>query len=191
MGDSAYWRNFCMRSPRPALVRVLSAEGSNDIQIEPEQNWARLGDTIDALDPDRVELYTENEVLLRAEKRKVPRNEQYVRMPDGLHKDPEAARLMHFADLLHRAYAHSTEVAFNRIVDIVSMQQETNRELAQRAEKAERDKLRYLQELITLRGGAVAGEGEGGGLESLLQAFMGGMAQGKSVASSEPEKESE
>lgn len=189
MNESAYWRNFCMRAPRPALVRVIYGEESQDIEIDAkafesgQQSWARVGDTVAALDPDRVELYSESQTLLRADKRKVPKTDQYVRMPDGLHKDPEAARLMHFADLLHRAYQHSSEVAFNRIVDIVQMQSDNIRDLNQRADRAEKRLLDQLRENIALRAGVVqGGDGEeegGGGLNDFLSAFLSGMSSGK------------
>jgi hypothetical protein len=167
--DNAYYRNFCMRSPRPALVRVYAGEDVHDLRVDAEQNWARLGETIAALDPDKLELYSESDDLLRADKRKVSRGDQSVRIPDALHKDPETARLTHFADLLHRAYQHSTEIAFSRLSDFVSMQNEREQMLAKRLERLESKYFDALRENTELAAGAQEAE------NPLVDAFLHGM----------------
>lgn len=179
-GEAAYYRNFCMRAPRPSSVRVYAGEDTHDIRIEPDVSWARLGETIGALDPDRIELYGPDDELLRADKRKVPKSSQSVHIPSALHNDPETARLTHFADLLHRSYSHGNEVVFTRLVDIMSMQAEMYRNSLAELERLKTEYRDKLEENAELKASVAVAENEDKGdlLTSMASAFMGSAGNG-------------
>lgn len=168
--DQAYYRNYCMRAPRPALIRVYAGDDVQEIEIAEEQNWARLGETIAALEPDRIELYSKDETLLRADKRRVPRASGPISIPDVLHSDPETARLMHIANLLHRAHTGSTEIVITKLADIVQLQTEILQKAMSRLERAEEKYLAVAQENAQL---AVAGSEDEE--NPIVDAFMQGM----------------
>lgn len=175
--DQSYWRNFCMKHPRPGVVRVLTGDDVHDIEIAEDVSWARIGETVAALDPDRVELYSKDETLLRADRRKVSKSNNAVHTPDVLHQDPETARLTHFANLLHRAYQHSTEIAFQRLVDVFQLQAEQARETNKRLERVEQKYLDTVRENVELAAVAAEGDDES---NPIVDAFMSGMGAGKS-----------
>jgi hypothetical protein len=118
-------RGFLLVRPRPLAVKLIAASGSQDLEIGKDPNWARLADTIEAIDPDVVEVYDKSGKLIRAAARdsfesgddddpEAPRQGRKV-VPVT---DPETARYKIFADHLAAAYQFATGVAFERMVDL-------------------------------------------------------------------------
>lgn len=166
-----------MRAPRPASLRVFAGDDVHEIKVDGEQNWARLGETIAALDPDRVELYGDSDELLRAEKRKISRNSSQVAIPGVLSSDPETARLTHFSNLLHRAYEHSTEVAFNRMMDMFQMLTDRHQSTESELAAVKREKEALYEENAELRASGPEGESKDI-LTSMAESFAAGMNNG-------------
>lgn len=178
--DKAYFRNFMMRAPRPARVQVIAGEDVRDIDIGEGTIWADLAETVAALDPDRLELFDREGQLLRADKRKSPARGAGVTLPAALHQDPNAALLMLFANLLHRAYEHSTGVAFDKFVEILSLQTEISRDANRRLERLEARHAETLRENLELSAGMPTEEPDP--LSRLAEGFLGGMNAGKEAS---------
>lgn len=189
MSTKEHFRNFCMRAPRPAFIRVLANDETQEIEIAEDQNWARLGETLEALDPDRLELYNAEGTIIRAEKRRDPKGASSVSVPEVLHKDPETARMVLFANLIHRAYEHSTNVAFNRLLDIVSILSEQQSKAIERTNQAEQDYRDALDEIVALRAEAAGTAGAEDPSAELLRAFAGGAAKARAEKKGAPPKE--
>lgn len=172
MSNALHWKRFCMQAPRPAMVRVMCADGVKEIVIEPATVWTALGSSIDALDPDSVELYDDQDNLLRADKRRTKRNTGDVQIPAALHDDPETARLMHFSNILDRAYENSTRLAFEKFVELVEVVMRERESTAKRLERLERDYFEAVGDNVVLANEATKAGDEGGDLEGAIGEMM-------------------
>jgi hypothetical protein len=181
-------RNFLMRAPRPAMVRVVTKEAVHDLEVETEQNWSRLAETVEALEPTRLELYSEESNLLRAERLKERPGSGGVAPPAGLASDPETLRLTHFANLLHRSYEHSTDVAFDRLVQMFERQTDQLSSLMNRLEATEGRYYDLLNEFLALAN-TEPGESDENPIEGLARAFGGGVKQAAAERPPKPPKE--
>lgn len=174
-----FFRNFAMRKPRPALLRVVRPDGEvTDIAIAEVPDFARLGETIDALTPIRLEAFGD-EGLLRAWKHPGAAKGAPT-APEVLLNDPETARFTHIANLIHRAYEHSTDVAFDRLVDMFERQMDLNSRSMSRLEALENAYFQALQANAMLAAGGGA-DSEGGDsdppdADDLVGAFIRGFA---------------
>ncbi len=165
-----------MQSPRPSMVRAICADGVKEIAVAEGVVWTQLGASIEALDPDAVELYDDQDVLLRADKRRTKRTGE-VTIPSVLHEDPETARLMHFANILDRAYENSTKLAFEKLVEFIEVVMRERESTAKRLERLERDYFEAVGDNVVLANDAQTGGGEGD-----LEGAFGGMVERAVVA---------
>jgi hypothetical protein len=112
-------RGFLIQLPKPAKIRVSSGDGEPQ-EIKPARSYARTAESIEALGVDLIECLDKDGVVLRALRLSEPesRRSDAADVPKGIEADPHALMLSHFANLLHRAYEHSTEIAFTRLVEL-------------------------------------------------------------------------
>jgi hypothetical protein len=112
-------RGFLIQLPKPAKIRVSSGDGEPQ-EIKPARSYARTAESIEALGVDLIECIDKDGVVLRALRLSEPdaRRSDAAELPKGIEADPHALMLSHFANLLHRAYEHSTEIAFTRLVEL-------------------------------------------------------------------------
>jgi hypothetical protein len=131
-------RAWLLQQPKPAMVRITDAnDGQQEIETPPGQtSWARVGESIEALEPVLVEALNDKGKLIRALRVNPEDDEQepppsarptyaspppthvpYV-VPGAAGADPETARLVAFAGLISEAYRHSTETAFARMSEM-------------------------------------------------------------------------
>ncbi|HSE01062.1 MAG TPA: hypothetical protein VLB72_10050 [Burkholderiales bacterium] len=112
-------RGFLLQLPKPAKIRVTAGDGEPQ-EIKPGRSYARTAETIEALGVDVIECFDKDGALLRALRLSEPeaRRSDAADIPKGIEVDPSALMLTHFANLLHRAYEHSTEIAFTRLVEL-------------------------------------------------------------------------
>lgn len=135
-------RGWLLQKPHAALIRVTT---DGDVEeIKPTKSWAKIAATIAALEPDLVQCFDAGGKLLRATRfeadaappRKRPGSDAPT-LPDVIAQDPQAALLTHFASLLHRAYEHSTQTAFEKMVELFERMNERSDSIEQRLERAE------------------------------------------------------
>jgi hypothetical protein len=112
-------RGFLIQLPKPAKIRVSAGDGEPQ-EIKPSRSYARTADSIEALGVDLIECLDKDGSVLRALRLSEPesRRSDAADVPRGIEADPHALMLSHFANLLHRAYEHSTEIAFTRLVEL-------------------------------------------------------------------------
>ena len=178
-------RGFLLQLPKPAMVRV-TGDGEPQ-ELKPGRSYSKLAETILALAPELIECLDADGKVLRATRMEgaEQRRSDAAEIPDGLKADPNALMLTHFANLLHRAYEHSTEVAFTRLVELTDRMNDRSDSIEQRLERQEATNRKLLQDQVddaldrAEEAAAKAAEGgENAGLgEQLLSSFMGGKAQ--------------
>lgn len=193
-GDTPSWniRGYLMAHPKPATVRVTNADGEVKDIKRGSTSWQKLADTVAALGPELIECLDEGGEIIRAVRpeRELQRS-QAADIPKGLEADPSALLLTHFANLIHRAYEHSVEIAFNKLVDLTDRLNERSEGIERRLERSEATGRQLQQERIDdlldraqdAAANAVAdgGDGQQAMLASMLQSFLGGAMQRKGV----------
>lgn len=179
MSESAKIRGFLLQKPKPSSVRV-TGEGEPET-IAVGRSYSRLAETIDALNVDLIECLDASGKVLRALRLSSSESQraETPSLPAVLANDPHAALLTHFGSLLANAYQHSTEVAFQRLVDITeglrSHTESLEARLAQmesQLRRAHNDLLETELDRIEELKQKVADDGGGFG-EQMIQSFLG------------------
>jgi hypothetical protein len=199
-------RSWLMKRPRPAMLRLhLSDDVTQEMARAEGQSWQDMADSIAAMDPIVVEVLDKDNKLLRAIKPQEEdanggrvRDNRSVVVPPALQTDPETARICFLADLLHRAYQHSTDVAFTKLVELVDRIDARSTAIETRLERTERAYQQSLQAQIDdafdraeEAGAAAAAAGGEGDFESMMvKSFMGGMQTGRAEKGKPPAKPS-
>lgn len=199
--DVARIRSFLIRRPRAKKLRITDDSGVRE--MEPWGEQARVAESIAALRPDLLEALDGNGNMIRAIRLEGASASEPVRTSDaspeapaGLETDPTAAMLTHFANLLHRAYEHSTSVAFARMVEIVQLQNERSTSIEARLERTESERRQQAHEKHELELEHLAevlkhAQEDGNGnpsdiLGMMLQGFMQAKAGGPPPAGARP-----
>lgn len=178
-------RGFLIQLPKPAAVRVT---GDGEPQtLKPGKSYAKLAESIEALGVDLVEALDREGTVLRAMRLGTveAQRSSAADIPEGLKADPNALMLTHFANLIHRAYEHSTEVAFSKLVELQDKLNDRSENIERRLERSEADRRALLQQQVDDAfdqaaevAARAAQEGEGGDLLSQMgQAFLSGRMQ--------------
>ena len=178
-------RRFLIKHPKPVRVRV-TGEGEPQ-ELEPGKSYARCAESIAALEGDLLELFGSKGELLRAIKLngfEATRPESPP-LPAGLSDDPQALLLTHFANLIARAYEHTTEVAFGKMVELVERMNDRAESIEERLERAEAQNRKMYNDQVDdafERAEEVASKAgsEGGGIvDQLASAFLAGQMNAK------------
>lgn len=175
-------RSFLLRSPKPSSVRVSREDGEPQV-LKGIRSYARAADTIVALRPELVECLDKDGNILRAinadgADSNNPSGD--VEVPAVLATDPLAAAFMMYGKLIAKAYEHSTEVAFSKMVELVERMNDRSDNIEKRLERSESAYRQVQQDRIDDAFDRVdeAAEKatEGDPLQSMIgQAFLGGM----------------
>ncbi len=112
-------RGFLLQLPRPSKIRLTNGDAEPQ-EIKAGRSAARTAESIEALGAELVECLDKDGAVLRALRLSETESHRSdaAELPDGIKADPHALMLTHFANLLHRAYEHSTEIAFTRLVEL-------------------------------------------------------------------------
>lgn len=184
--DVARIRGFLIQQPKPAFVRI-TGEGEPQ-ELTPGRSYQRCAETIAALDPELVECLDASKKLLRAMNLSAPesRRSDAAEIPAGIAADPHALMLTHLANLVHRAYEHSTETAFTKLVELMDRVNARSEAIEQRLERAEAQYRRLANDQIEAaldRVEEAQAASAGGDLpQQMLGAFLGGKGQGNAAA---------
>ena len=176
-------RGWLLQLPKPASVRVTTGDGEPQT-VKPGKSYAKCAESIAALGGELVEcLDSEGNILraLRTSSSDAQRSDA-AEVPAALAADPHALMLTHFANLLHRAYEHSTEIAFVKLAEIVDKMGDRSDSIEQRLERSESAYRRLVNEQIEEAyeraqqavEEADAKKDEGGLVEQMAGAFMSG-----------------
>lgn len=175
-------RSFLISLPKPASVRVFVDAEPQEIKTG-GRSYQKLAETIEAMDGEQLQcLDPEGKVLraMRLDDADAQRSEA-APIPVGLAADPHALMLTHFANLLHRAYEHSTEIAFTKMVDAFDRINERSASIEQRLERAEAMARRLREDQVDdafQRAEEIAEQAGAGGndafVNTLANAFVSG-----------------
>lgn len=179
-------RNFLIRDPPPHTIRVTTSEGETQEIIAGKKSRVKIAETIVAIGPELVECLDGNAKLLRAIRpdAEEAQGSGAPEVPAVIASDPNAAMISHFANLLHRAYQHSTELAFSKLVELVERMDERSNGIEQRLERTEaayrREQAARLEELYDRaeEAAAAAAGGQAGGKQAILDAVVNGVVAG-------------
>jgi hypothetical protein len=175
--NTARIRGFLLQLPKPAKIRISAGDGEQQ-EIKPGRSFARTAETIEALGVDLIECLDKDGAVIRALRLDGgdAHRSDAATVPAGIAADPHALMLTHFANLLHRAYEHSTEIAFTRLVELAERLSAHSESIESRlahtesALRRERDD-RQADEYERLRESLEKGEG-GDLLQQMAGAFM-------------------
>jgi len=184
-------RGFLLQHPKPSKVR-LTGDGEPQ-EIRPGKSYIKCAQTIDALGGTLLECLDADGETTRA--MRLDEDPQKLSsaapIPEGLQKDPSALMLMHLANIVSRAYEHSTEIAFIKLVELVEKMNDRADGIEMRLERAEAMNRRMLLEqtdreveLAEERAEQAANGESGNDLGSaIVNSFLGGaMTNGGKVA---------
>jgi hypothetical protein len=150
--DEKELRSFLVKIPRPAKVLVRT-EDDDLHELQPPtgkgSSWANVAHSIAALEPALVECHDAEGKLLRATR--CTESALQTTRPETLpvlHTDPETARLTHFANLLHRSYEFSTGLAFTKMVELYTLNNERMMAVEARLERSEANFRREMQQRL-------------------------------------------
>lgn len=187
--SAAKIRGFLLQKPKPSSVR-LTGEGEPEV-IKVGRSYSKLADTIEALDVDLIECLDASGAVLRAMRLSSADTQRSdaAEIPAVIATDPNAAMLTLFANLIHRAYEHSTETAFQKLVEMMDRHMGYTESVEARLAATDNLLRRTQREQIEAELDRVdelaakAAAGEGGGLgEQMLQSFIGARMNGAGVA---------
>lgn len=182
MSDSWRIRNFLIQRPPPTTIRLTSVDGETSEMSPGRQSKSKIADSIVAVAPRLVECLSPEGKLLRA----LALDNEDARSfdspvpPSAVAQDGETARLTHFANLLHRAYEHATEVAFAKMVELVERLDARTEAIERRLERAEeayrREAAERLDDMFERAQEQIE---NGGSKDRILEGLMSGMVHGR------------
>jgi len=182
--DEKKLRSFLCSVPKPAKVVVHTDAESREIVAGSGKTWAAIAHTIVALgDAKLVEAYEKDGTLIRAVRADEDEAKQAAQNTSlGLptHADPETARITHFANLISRAYEFSTQLAFDKMVDLFTMQNDRMVAIESRLERTESAYRKSMNEQLQDAFAEVAEHPTPGEnpLMGMVRAFLEGTAMG-------------
>jgi hypothetical protein len=178
-----------MQQPRPHVVRVTTVDGAVHEVLCSASPWTKVGETIAALRPEMLEALDAQNRMLRATRPNDPSSDwgnpepRPERPPAPAPStpyipitalDPETQRFALVAQLLADAYKHSTDVAFNRLVELVDAQNQRSESVERARETLYRTHVRQLEEALKAAG-QTPPDGDGDLLTGMVANFVGGM----------------
>jgi hypothetical protein len=183
-------RNFLICQPAPATIKLTGQEGEIQTMTPGRKSRAKLAETIAAMEPALIECLASDGSLLRAMR---PGDEstkaRSVEAPvaKGLEGDPTAAMLSHFANLLHRAYEHATDIAFDKLIELVERMDERTNSIEARLERTEANLRREQHERIDdlwEQAEQRAADAGGSKKDAILESLAAGIINGKAATAS-------
>lgn len=157
--DARAIRGWLLTQPRPASVKVTIGQDSRVVACSGP--WARVADTIAALEADTLEALDAQGNLLRAARADAEAEDNTTA---SLATDAETRRFEIFTSHVAAAYQFANETAFARLADLFDA-------MVRRSESQERVIDQFREQA------AAAGVSEGDLLAMMMQQFMTGGAK--------------
>jgi len=173
-------RKFLLRNPRPASLRMKTADDVQLMIIPPAPHWAEIAESVDALAPELIEMLDSGGKIIRAVKSDsfddsaIDEKTERAKTASKITFDAETERFNLFAHLIAEAYKHSTEIAFGKMVDLF----QSVVAISDSKEKALETLYKMLRHAYEENAElAIDAESKKDPLTDLVGAFMGGQAQ--------------
>lgn len=181
-------RSWLISAPRPTLIRLQLADGQVH-EVECNQPWARLGETCAAMDAVSIWAIDGHGKTLRVAKvadiaddlepdDPPCSNTASGSAPAAMQRDESRAMLAvldKFGTLLAGAYQHATAIAFDKMVEIVSLQSQASVAMQRELMNARVEVRRMERDIIddALEKADAAGEGD------MMRQFVGSYFAGQ------------
>jgi len=183
-------RSWLISQPRPTMIRLQVADGQVH-EVECNQPWARLGETCAAMDAVTIWAVDAHGKILRVAKvadiaDELDADEQPCSStgpgpgPAVLQKDDSRAMLAvldKFGTLLASAYAHSNDVAFNKMVEVVNLFANATVQIQKEAIQARYEIRRLERDLVDEALEKADAAGEGDMLRQFVASYFSGQAE--------------
>jgi hypothetical protein len=183
--SAAQIRKYLLRQPRPASLRIKCGDETTIMEIPASPHWAEIGESIDALGPDCIEMLDKKGTFIRAVKsdqfddeimEDVKANSRQAAGKVAF--DAETERFKLVANLLAEAHKFS-ETAFNQLAKIVEGVTTSNVQKDKFIDSMQRAYNKALMdnaELVAQSGGE---EGGGDPMELMFRMMMAGAMSGQ------------
>lgn len=187
-------RNWLMKKPRPSAVRITDVAGEvRDYPIPAKPRWRSIANDVLLMEPTLLECLNMEGDLLRplrfqreapADEKTTSREPVSLDIPDQLltgQFGPMAMLMTHFANLIHRSYEHSTNIAFDKLIAVFERLESRTESMERRLEESED---RYRDEVYDrmnelLDEAEKKAEENGGGKEEILNTLFQSMGRGR------------
>lgn len=176
-------RAFLLRLPKPESLTVTVDGDARKMKLG--RSWQRTAESIMAMGAESLECLDASGAVLRAMRLDTEdyRRSEAAPIPPQLAQDPHAALLSMFADRIHRAYEHSTEIAFSKLVELADRLGSHIESIESRLARTEARLARANDDLLQDafdRAEELQAKGQEGGFgDQLAQAFFSGQLQRK------------
>lgn len=189
-------RSWLMQAPRPTTVRLQQPDGQVHELSCAGQPWARLGESCAAIDAVSIFALDASNKLLRVGK-VADLADELDEDPDELSSSPPSqavlehgrmqrddsramlAVLDRFGTLLADAYHHATETAFNRMVEVVSLQANANVQMQAELIRARVEMRRMERDMVDDMMERAEERAEEAGEGDIFRTMMGSYFQGQ------------
>jgi len=194
-------RFWAMRHPRPSKFRVFAGSEQSIVEVGPRVSWARLAETLEAMEPDRLDALNSADNVIRSCKppelddadERDPDEDDPERpqvapiVPD----DPETRRFALFAQLLSKAYEDAQSKVglrngevFDRMIDLFETlgQQAKDQQHALESQNKTIHALYEEQIKQAFERAQSGAEGGGGWVDDLIRPFVEAMREGQAGA---------
>jgi hypothetical protein len=174
-------RGFLLQLPKPASLRVMINGEPSDVKLG--RSWQKTSESLMAMGAEQIIAIDAGGAVLRAMRLDTEdaRRSEAAPIPPQLANDPNAALLSMFADRIHRAYEHSTEIAFTKLVELADRLGGHIEGIEARLARTEARLARAHDDLLQdafERAEELQAKGEEGGFgDQLAQAFFSGQLQ--------------
>jgi hypothetical protein len=184
--NAALIRNYLLRRPKPEGLRLTTGDHQEFLDIAKGSSWASLAESIEAIDPDLIEVLDKSGKLIRAVKRETLEQQAEETAetsptsasPNSKHVvDGETARFKEFSFHLAEAYKFATGVAFERMVSLFEAVNRRSESLEKSLEATHRLLGKAYQEQVDLALENAQQDGDQDPVAGLVTAFMGGATQ--------------
>jgi len=180
-------RSWLMKHPRPASLRLSTNGESRILAVPAKVVWAELASSVAALAPELIEALDNSGTILRLVQPSAAIDDSEFEPEPArtapISRDPAVANMHAIAEIIAGAYRHSTEIAFNRMVDLFEAVNRRSESLERSLDlthnmlrKAYEAQAEAVLEAATNDAAAPAG---GDPMAQMMQSFIGGAMANK------------
>lgn len=176
-------RSWLLLRPRGNRIVLRSGDKTSEIALDAETNFAKLSESIEAIDPESIEMVAVDGKIIRASKSTAFEDGIDDEDPAALlriraQSDAETARFQLFSDHLAQAYRFATEIAFERMVDLFAAVNRRSESLEKSLDATHRLLGKAYQQQVDSVLEAAEAEASGSDpMSNLIGAFVQGAAQ--------------
>lgn len=145
-------RYWLLRKPQPSTVRAFNGDKVSELTKGANTSWSEIAHSLEALEPERLEVFDDTGRLLRAVRFDDEEVEAAAAGETAKGKmptyDAETERMKVFATLLAGAYNFAVTVAFEKLTDMLQSNVAQTSNLWRTLEQSNKMMARLNQEIV-------------------------------------------